>query len=53
VPVRVWFREEPKECLRRTLLSENARARGVFRSAQVEDVLAHHASGKGDFYKQL
>jgi len=53
VPVRTWFREELWEWLRGTLLSEDARGRGIFRSAQVEDVLARHASGKGDFSKQL
>ena len=53
VPVSRWFREELRVPARDLLLDDTARARGLFRPAAVESLLAAHVSGRADHGAQL
>lgn len=53
VPLASWFRAELKELARELLLGERARARGWFRPAAVEALLAEHADERADHGHRL
>lgn len=53
VPIGEWFRQELKDQVCDTLLSQAARQRGYFNMAVVEALLQQHLRGKRDWTKQL
>jgi asparagine synthase (glutamine-hydrolysing) len=46
VPIDRWLREDLRELAYDTLLSDKARARGLFRSVEIERLLDDHMSGR-------
>ena len=46
VPIDLWFRNELREFVRGTLLSQRARERGYFKTAFVESLIARHEAGE-------
>lgn len=52
-PVDHWFRNELKELAYDTLLSQQARERGVFRPAYVRRLLDEHSSSTSDHHARL
>ena len=53
VPVGSWFRNELKEFLVGTLLSERALKRGYFKPEAIKDMVEKHISGKRDYMMPL
>ncbi|PQO43251.1 asparagine synthase (glutamine-hydrolyzing) [Blastopirellula marina] len=53
VPLDYWFRNELKELLVDSLLSERALSRGLFREETVRDLLDEHMSGSFDHSARL
>ncbi len=53
VPVRQWLREELYDVSRDILLDQRTRNRGIFNSSYVELLFKQHASGEGDFSKNI
>ncbi|MBV9216897.1 MAG: asparagine synthase (glutamine-hydrolyzing) [Acidobacteria bacterium] len=53
VPVGRWFRGEMKDFLRETLLSREARGRGIVTNSVVEEYLDEHIDGRADHTFQL
>ena len=53
VPLDSWFRGELKDMTHDTLLSQRALARGYFRRAAIEQLLAEHASDRFDHSARL
>src|SRR5258707_40816 len=53
VPIGHWFRGAMQPFLRETLLSDKARARGLFRPAKVRQLIDSHVSVKADHSHRL
>ncbi len=53
VPIGAWFRAELRTYLHDTLLSERARARGIFKPAEVAQLLREHTNGSQVWTHQL
>ena len=53
VPVSRWFRESLRELAGDLLLDDTARARGLFRPATLERLLADHVAGRVDHGSRL
>jgi len=53
VPLGAWFRRELRDMTRDVLLGQRARQRGIFRSSEVEALLATHDAGRRDCSARL
>lgn len=52
-PVRGWMRDSLREYTRDILLGETARARGLFNTARIEQMISDNASGRSEHGMQL
>ena len=53
VPLGAWFRRELHDMTRDVLLGPQARQRGIFRTSEVEALMATHDAGRRDCSARL